>query len=742
MANTKVTGDLIASLTIATGNIADNAVTSDKISGITTAHITEGSNLYYTDARARGAVSVSGNALSYNSSTGVITSNFEESPTFTGNVNTGRLFVEQSGADMIDMTRTGVGTYRLAISGSDAFSVFDVGANADRLIINSSGNVSIGQDEGGSAFNGNSVLQLSPISSGNPVYIGLKSDVSNNCGILMGDTGDSYVGGMIYNNPNNYLTINTNNAERMRITSSGNVGIGETSPDRKLHVNSGSTNEVAKFESTDSTAYLSIVDNSTTYSLQGIGSVGNNLTFYSNNAERMRIDSSGNVGIGTTPKAWTTAGGTKALQISTRTALWEAYNGTYLSNNIYYDGDEKYIESDEAAQISLGGDGTIYFQNAVSGTAGAALSWNERMRIDRTGKVGIGTTDPQRILHTSGNLVRFDNAGTSAILLLDTTNNEGYRIVTNKDNGAFSIEDMGTATSGAGTERMRIDSSGNVGINETSPASSRFTNSNSRILDISGNASNRGGLITLRTSDNSKEAFLANDAGLLQIGMYTSNDITFYTNNTERMRISSDGYLNAGAYNASSNTHHKIVTTRTNSETLRVENNSASPYGQIIQYKGAAPNTTDNWFLVCEDQSFSRLIIWSNGNVVNRNNSYGGYSDVKLKENIVDATPKLDDLMKVKVRNYNLIGDDKKQLGVVAQELEDVFPNMIDESIDFEDKEITDEEGNVSIEKIDLGTTTKSVKYSVFVPMLLKGMQEQQEIINDLKNRIETLENN
>ena len=58
MANTKVTGDLIASSTIATGNIADNAVTSDKISGITTAHITEGSNLYYTDARADARVAL------------------------------------------------------------------------------------------------------------------------------------------------------------------------------------------------------------------------------------------------------------------------------------------------------------------------------------------------------------------------------------------------------------------------------------------------------------------------------------------------------------------------------------------------------------------------------------------------------------------------------------------------------------------------------------------------------------
>ena len=65
---------------------------------------------------------------------------------------------------------------------------------------------------------------------------------------------------------------------------------------------------------------------------------------------------------------------------------------------------------------------------------------------------------------------------------------------------------------------------------------------------------------------------------------------------------------------------------------------------------------------------------------------------------------------------------------------------MIDESPDFEEQEVIDEEGNVTKERVDLGTTTKSVKYSVFVPMLIKAMQEQQEIINDLKARIETLE--
>jgi hypothetical protein len=106
--------------------------------------------------------------------------------------------------------------------------------------------------------------------------------------------------------------------------------------------------------------------------------------------------------------------------------------------------------------------------------------------------------------------------------------------------------------------------------------------------------------------------------------------------------------------------------------------------------------------------------IQGNGNLQNANNSYGAISDIKLKENIVDASPKLDKLMQVKIRNYNLKGDyeQHKQLGVVAQELEQVFPSLVDESID------KDKDGN------DLGTTTKSVKYSVFVPMLIKAVQE------------------
>jgi hypothetical protein len=143
---------------------------------------------------------------------------------------------------------------------------------------------------------------------------------------------------------------------------------------------------------------------------------------------------------------------------------------------------------------------------------------------------------------------------------------------------------------------------------------------------------------------------------------------------------------------------------------------------------GSNANNTSSYFLQCGVSGVANVLyIYGNGNVQNTNNSYGAISDVKLKENIVDATPKLADLMQVKVRNYNLIGSTTKQIGVVAQELETIFPAMIDESPD------RDMENNV------LETTSKSVKYSVFVPMLIKAIQEQQALITQLQADVAAL---
>ena len=119
------------------------------------------------------------------------------------------------------------------------------------------------------------------------------------------------------------------------------------------------------------------------------------------------------------------------------------------------------------------------------------------------------------------------------------------------------------------------------------------------------------------------------------------------------------------------------------------------------------------------------LIAYLDGDIVNKNNSYTQYSDEKLKENIVDATDKLEEVKQIKVRNFNFKGEDLKQIGVVAQELESIFPALVKE------REVPGHEEPI-----------KTVKYSVLVPILIKAMQEQQTIIDDLKSRVETLENN
>ena len=112
--------------------------------------------------------------------------------------------------------------------------------------------------------------------------------------------------------------------------------------------------------------------------------------------------------------------------------------------------------------------------------------------------------------------------------------------------------------------------------------------------------------------------------------------------------------------------------------------------------------------------------VKGDGDVQNTNNSYGAISDQTLKENIVDATDKLADINQVQVRNYNFIGSDYKQIGVIAQELEAIFPNLVK----------TDDEG------------IKSVKYSVLVPILVKALQEADDKIDALTARVEALEGN
>jgi hypothetical protein len=121
----------------------------------------------------------------------------------------------------------------------------------------------------------------------------------------------------------------------------------------------------------------------------------------------------------------------------------------------------------------------------------------------------------------------------------------------------------------------------------------------------------------------------------------------------------------------------------------------------------------------------------ANGDVQQSTNSRTTMSDIRLKENIVDTRPKLQDLLKIRVVNYNLKGNKgNKLIGVVAQELEDIFPLLVGKQ-------------ELSQEDIKLGKTEtyKYVKYSCFDVMLIKAIQEQQAIITNLTSQLDLIDN-
>jgi hypothetical protein len=271
----------------------------------------------------------------------------------------------------------------------------------------------------------------------------------------------------------------------------------------------------------------------------------------------------------------------------------------------------------------------------------------------------------------------------------------------------------GTST-GSGGLISTGDDSGilNIQTNETTA----ITVDASQIVTLS-SASNPS-LIVNRTASTGDAglSFQSTGTGVSSLTGLYGGGLRFGTGSgdTERMRIDSSGNLLVGR--TSLYAQEKLsVTQTTDGQVAMIINNFATFTGTNCNLRSTRNTTNGSYrFLQCSRDGIADVLyIYDSGNVVNANNSYGAISDVKLKENIVDATPKLANLMQVKVRNYNLKSDPThKQLGVVAQELEQVFPAMIEETID------RDAENN------DLGTTTKSVKYSVFIPMLIKSIQE------------------
>jgi hypothetical protein len=307
---------------------------------------------------------------------------------------------------------------------------------------------------------------------------------------------------------------------------------------------------------------------------------------------------------------------------------------------------------------------------------------------------------------------------------------------TDANTGIFFPAADTIAFSEGGTESARFDSAGNLGVGTTNPTAK---------LDVAGGGSTGGVMRLTNTNtgatdndiiggveyyslDGDRVSFgtqLASYVRSIQSGdvFGRSSALVFGTNavNTavaERMRIDSSGNLLIGA------------TSRGNAERLSIVGNAG---GSIIirMQRPGEPNAyigTDgvNLFSVFDSGINMRFAVLAAGSCQNTTGSYGAFSDAKLKENIVDASPKLEKVMQLQVKNFNLKTDPNlKQIGFIAQELQQVFPSLIEETPD------RDESGEKT------GEVTLGIKTTVLIPILVKAIQEQQAMITELKATVD-----
>jgi len=319
--------------------------------------------------------------------------------------------------------------------------------------------------------------------NGNPLIVGGDTDGSLAIGGYLTNSGANVtMYGPTATNAND-MTFRANTTKWMEydhslgaISLTGNVGIGTSSPELALHIKGSSG--LVRIESTTASVNAQLELKSTT----GQWNIGLNqylanmgaLEFVSGGAPRMVIDSSGNVGIGVTPSAWSSGGKLEAVAFGT------ANQYSDFVSNAYYNSGWKYKTTGGATNIERNAS-SIMFKTAASGSAGAALTFTERMRIDSSGRVGVGTAAPLSQLQVGhATTVSSDS---KIIFGKSTASIQGYLpVIQHSSTGGLSNDLVLATTSSTGSirlytgnasasgtfggtsndERMRIDSSGNV----------------------------------------------------------------------------------------------------------------------------------------------------------------------------------------------------------------------------------------------------------------------------------------
>jgi hypothetical protein len=355
--------------------------------------------------------------------------------------------------------------------------------------------------------------------------------------------------------------------QAMTLTAGGALGVGTTAPNKTgfdanarvltvygpnrgmlelgsdSPINSDTLGGVEFLSSTTNKGYIRCVLD---------GSANGQLTFATNNTERMRLDSSGNLGLGVTPSAW--GSGQKALQTPAG-AIWNFNNANMtITQNAFSDGTEKYVNNGFASKYNQNS-GQHIWSTAPSGTAGNAISFTQAMTLDASARWQLNTTT---FVGNEQAIIQFNSSGsvTQALNTRDSNasaNNNSHIVLRRSDDtylGSIGRASTDTAMfvdgnsylslrTGA-TERARITSSGNLLVGTTTDVSGR----SGVISDVSGNVraiprtgSAKTSTYTLTVSDVGQFVELGTGGGIdVPNGVFSTGDVVSVFNNTNAAR--------------------------------------------------------------------------------------------------------------------------------------------------------------------------------------------------------------
>ena len=553
----------------------------------------------------------------------------------------------------------------------------------------------------------------------------------------------------------NSIGISTNSTNAIYIDSSQNVGIGVTPS-----AWSGG-NGVIEFVRG---GHISNEGGSTLY-------IGNNFYYNGTNYIYKTTQGASVYGVGQGSHVWYNAPSGTA-------------NTTTITNGVSY----TIITSGNQTAFGAANNnvGTVFTATSSgtlsSGTVSQNISFTQAMTLDSSGNFYVGTTS-----QSGGSNITFNqpaNADMKIAASVSTGTRAAYQVFVNTTVTTVGTENStggslatGTsayatvlANSGAypisfatnNTERARINSSGNFVIGSTtangrltvvggSDVAGHFSSSSGtgqQAIAIFNNTTNSGYLAIAGVGTSSSvptwsDGSMVSEAVPFSTGNYIisaySGNLIFQTNGrTNQARITSGGNLLVGTTtDLSSSYAYQVGSARSGgfySEANGTGDAGFASVSNAILYHFYGGSTTQSKFYVEND-----------GDAFNRNGTYGTISDIKHKQDVIDAPSQWDDLKAIRFRKYRMKSDVQTNpdapylLGVVAQELEQVSPGLVSEDPDFETKEVTDEDGNVTTKKVQVGIT-KTVKSSILLMKAAVALQEAMTRIEQLEAKVAALE--